>query len=397
MSVKGKSGMIHLFIQMSMVSLYFGTFNLYIGFSLKPYMIIAMVCILLLVRYMKFGRLLLFEWLMIFFILYFMSTALNFNYPVDQLRFMLLFIIILIYYFSNRGLFAECSIADIERMLSNAGLIGVIASLTYYIIGIAANGINYVGIKTTYYGVMLDRAVPRLIGTPSRDPNITAFFVTLYFFYTLSNLRKKNNVIGFILSLLCIVFTFSRGAYLSIFMASLLFFIISKNRKEKYKAAALVIVIIVLIFNLTTNFFINPVELISERFLKLFQDGGSGRETLWNFAFDIFLQNPIFGTGINTLRQYGSGNEAHSVILEVLAESGLIGLFLYLTFWLSIFYFCIKLLRKDNSTKFILLTFTSMFLQMLFLSILYNEAFYFMLLVLYKYSEAHCIGGVAGK
>ena len=59
----------------------------------------------------------------------------------------------------------------------------------------------------------------------------------------------------------------------------------------------------------------------------------SGRTDIWELAYLNFLQNPILGSGIG-VTEYDIGYEvvttgAHNIVLDLLVQSGLVGLFLY--------------------------------------------------------------------
>ncbi|TLS51998.1 O-antigen ligase family protein [Paenibacillus antri] len=387
----------NFFLLMLMISLYFGVFNFYVGFSLKPYMIITAVNLLLFFRYIKFSNPLQYELFMVFFIIYYSSTALQFNYPEAHLRFIFALIIILCFYFITRGLLEWCDIESLKKILSVSGLVGCLASLTYYSIGVLSVGGSFIG-NSIVYGLRIDRSLPRLIGTTSNDPNIFVYFITLYFFYTLFNLKSKLNILGFILSSLCILLSFSRGAYLAILFGLVVSLFISGNLKRKVKVLFLVSGFTAIVLG-AGNYFsdglnINPVEIIQQRFNSIQDDGGSGRLYLWENALKTFWDNPLFGIGINGTIEYSTEHYSHegyvhNTFLEVLSESGIIGFLLYLTFWVSILHCCVRLLRINSNSKFLIVTFIAMFIQLNSLSILYNESFYIALLVLFKYYKTY--------
>ena len=73
----------------------------------------------------------------------------------------------------------------------------------------------------------------------------------------------------------------------------------------------------------------------------------SGRVGLWNHAFQLFLQHPLFGSGLGTFGEAyqqagfpldsGASKFAHNVLLQLLVETGLVGtgLFLWALFSLA--------------------------------------------------------------
>lgn len=374
-----------------MLSLYFGRFNINIGFSLKPFMIITLAIIVITLKHISSSRLFTFEIFMLVFIVLHSMTALNFKYPDMSIRFIILYLIIIIFYFTGRSMIRNIDISSMETIISKSGFVGIVASLLYYFMGVLASGMNFWGNNINYYGLMIDRSTPRLTGVASHDPNIFVFYVTLYFFFTITHLNNKLNKIGFILSSTAIILTFSRGAYLAIGFGLLLIFILAKGLKKKLKVLITSIFALLILIFTGDRLTINPYNYIISRFTSFSVDGGSGRLTIWSNAINTFLENPIFGIGINSIREYNLENFSrgvyvHNSLLEVLVETGVVGITIYFIFWFLIIKQSFILMKNNQETKFIFITFVAMFIQMNSLSILYNEAFYFVVLLLYRYS-----------
>lgn len=374
-----------------MLSLYFGRFNLDLGFSLKPFMIIMVLITLFSLKYINFNKLFNFEINLVIFIIIHSMTALNFKYPSYSIRFIILYIIIFVFYFSTRSLLEKIDVYSIEKVISRTGFIAIVSSLIYYILGILASGMNYFGNKLNYYGLMIDRSTPRLTGTASSDPNIFVFYVTLYFFYTLSHLDTKLNKIGFLLVTSTIILTFSRGAYLALGFGLITAFLLSNGLKIKIKGIIVSSILITFLTFFGDYLKVNPIKFIIDRFSSFATDGGSGRLAIWANAIDTFNDNPILGIGINSVREYNfeyynRGVYLHNSLLEVLVETGIVGSIIYALFLILLFINAIKLYMRNKKTLFILLTLLSMFIQMNSLSILYNEVFYILILLLYRYS-----------
>lgn len=390
------SRLLYICVQSLMISLYFGGFNIDIGFSLKPYMIVSVITMAVFFRSWRMGRMFPFEKLMLFFIAGFSLTALQFRYSEYHLRFLFVFIVILGFYFIYRGLINRIRIETIEEMISNAGLVGVSVSILYYLLGIVSTGMNYYGNNVIHYGLILDRGVPRLIGTSTNDPNIFVLFITMYFFYTLCNSKSIKNKVGFSLAGISIILTFSRGAIVAIAIPLVLSFLIELDGKKRFKALIFVTVVSFVLLKIGQMFGIDVMGTMERRFLGMVVDGGSGRNVLWLNAWQTFLDNPLFGIGINSTLPYGrifygSRNYVHNTMLEVLSESGLFGIILFTLLWLSALWYSFRVFFKNSKAKYVFLTFVAMFFQMLILSVLYNEAFYFSLLILQRYTSEYLI------
>jgi exopolysaccharide production protein ExoQ len=77
----------------------------------------------------------------------------------------------------------------------------------------------------------------------------------------------------------------------------------------------------------------------------------TGRDNIWRFALDRFMQRPFFGVGFGALWQTGPDviqsltqynaysfiNQAHNGYIDILAQLGLVGLALYLAFLVIVF------------------------------------------------------------
>ena len=82
-------------------------------------------------------------------------------------------------------------------------------------------------------------------------------------------------------------------------------------------------------------------------------ENGSGRESIYNACFEAWKASPIFGHGFlvgeRSLSKYGLGLQvisAHNTFLSVLVNTGIIGLILYLLFWLRLGVRLIKMMGK---------------------------------------------------
>jgi len=96
----------------------------------------------------------------------------------------------------------------------------------------------------------------------------------------------------------------------------------------------------------------NLPENISTRFSidQVITSGGSGRLYLYRIAYDLWLTSPVFGSGLGTYTHYaeafyrGAG-VPHNLFLEVLCETGIIGLIFWCTGFFQIFWNTLKTFR----------------------------------------------------
>jgi len=108
-------------------------------------------------------------------------------------------------------------------------------------------------------------------------------------------------------------------------------------------------------------FAILPREVWSRYELLFAEQKGSSVEArvdAYKFAGELFLEHPLLGVGTGGFRaSYGSRESpyslsyAHNAFLEVGAENGLLGLFFYVGFLMSLFLFARRILKDGNTVK----------------------------------------------
>jgi O-antigen ligase len=94
------------------------------------------------------------------------------------------------------------------------------------------------------------------------------------------------------------------------------------------------------------------------------------RFDLTTYAWNYFLKYPITGIGFGSFGINYSGTEdriePHNIILEIMSQTGIIGLFLFLLFLFTIFIFIYKKYNRDDNINLILiLIIVFLFLQTL--------------------------------
>lgn len=142
---------------------------------------------------------------------------------------------------------------------------------------------------------------------------------------------KKLILIGIIsLTIYCIIYTYSRGAYLG-FLVGLLFLGLVKEKK---------ILVFLLLFLIFWRFLV-PVSVVERIDMTKNEQGelessAALRVELWNVAWRMFKESPIIGIGFNSFRFETEGvrwRDTHNYYLKMLTELGILGL-------VSFLYFC---------------------------------------------------------
>lgn len=186
------------------------------------------------------------------------------------------------------------------------------------------------------------------------DPHMLAFFLGMLIPLSLGLYLKNKKIIYaiiFVTMLLADLLTFSRGGYLGLFFGAVVIFGASWQRlKRRYQ----------IVFSLI--FFVGVIMgsipgPISERFLSSFnfKEGSNlGRIETWKKAQVIISNHPLFGVGIgnyplvvNPKAEYRDPIYAHSLYLDIAAETGLISLYAWLGMIIALFVSFIRKAKKD--------------------------------------------------
>lgn len=172
--------------------------------------------------------------------------------------------------------------------------------------------------------------------------------------FLLRNAKLKYKYAFILVIFVLVLLSVKRGDILGCIFGSLLY-LVSSLEKNKISAKTIAIAMFVcLIGYYIFNYFLATNELISMRFEQT-QDGNSSERdviysSIWNhFINDASWSEKIFGGGFdNSLRI--AYIRAHSDWLEILTSSGLIGVFIYFLYYMSLY----KMRRTLNANAEIL-------------------------------------------
>jgi O-antigen ligase len=168
--------------------------------------------------------------------------------------------------------------------------------------------------------------------------------------YFHNNILDKNyySLIRIIILILCAVTIISsgtRGALLVIITIPVFYyfsmFLLLKNKFQLIKRIIPLLLLIIPLLFLFKNFMdLKYIEFSLKRFSLFFSEesrangnwaGGSGRENIYPEAFNLFTENPIFGLGpFGFFEEFGT--YPHNLILELLADYGIIGALIGISF-----------------------------------------------------------------
>jgi len=161
------------------------------------------------------------------------------------------------------------------------------------------------------------------------------------------------------LFLVSMVLAKARGPLISLFVVGILI-LFWKGRISIGKKIGIALSLLAVF---TMLYAILPQEFWSRYNLLFAEQKGSSIEAridAYKFAWELFLEHPLLGVGTGSFRvSYGSRESsyslsyAHNAFLEVAAENGSLGLFVYVGFLMSLFLFVRRILNDVNTVQIV--------------------------------------------
>jgi O-antigen ligase len=384
-SISHKNGftIFFLFLLVTLANYY-----VYVGFAIKPYMIFLIVYLMIHIGSFCFQRLYLFEISMLFFYMIYSFSGAFALYPASSIRIVCGITLYIFCYFIMKSVIRNANNSVIERAISSVGIFFNLASLTLYFVGLKSIGFVFEGDRVYKFGVLLDRNYPRLIGLV-QDPNFFVFYNTLFFSYYLCNTKSLKNKFGLILCVISNILSFSRGGLLVMLLILLIYILITNPIKQLKLVVGMVISLFVSVYIAIVYMKFDILGILQSRVGDLSEDGGSGRLELWGRAWEYFTSHMVLGIGAFNFTdynffQYGDDLEVHNTFLDILTESGLLGMACFCFFIILV----LVQLFKSNTVRdkpYLILTFFGLILQMAFLSVIINDMFFMYLAILTTY------------
>ncbi|TKD70809.1 O-antigen ligase family protein [Pseudalkalibacillus hwajinpoensis] len=377
---------IALFVLIVLVTM--GRYNIYVGFAIKPYMILCLLFFCVHILSFRFYRFHLFEiFFFLFYFIYMYSGAFAL-YSLSSFRMVFGIVLYMICYVIIKDIIGQTKDTIIESAIGYAGIVFNIVSLILYVIGLKLQNFVWDGDGITSVGVLLDRGYPRLIGL-LQDPNFFVFYNTLFFAYFLCHRHTLKNKVGLFLCLTTSILTFSRGGLVALILIFLLYAVTNKPKEQLKLIGGVIASLGIMAYIAIVELKFDVFSLVASRVDDLSSDGGSGRFELWGRAIDYFSSHMVLGLGAfnfsdYNLFDYGEPHYVHNTFLEILSDSGITGLFFYLLFILIVF---VQLLqsRLYRTKPYLFLTFIGFLLQMVSLSLVINDMFFLFMAILSAY------------
>lgn len=178
---------------------------------------------------------------------------------------------------------------------------------------------------------------------------IAAFYnmyttVLIGIFFYLKNNRLKLILGGLIaVNLFCILFLFSRGAYIALAIGLLFIFL--------FRARILIVplLLVLLCWQVALPEKVqNRIKMTTNEYGQL-DESNLGRLEIWKQSLELFNKNPVFGIGFGVFQYLGFNlKDTHNIYLKILAEQGIVGLFILLLLLMILFFQSFKLFNNSH-------------------------------------------------
>jgi len=190
-----------------------------------------------------------------------------------------------------------------------------------------SRGITIGGVNTLIEGRVISTGI-------FADPNDLAMALVVgipfvHHFFFLERLIMRRVVLAALggSMLYCILLTGSRGGILGLAVVT---YLLLRQKSGTLVGACLAIVMLASLLAIAPS---NTMERLNEASVS--KGTGHDRIIHWYDGWRMFLSSPIIGVGMNNYTEYARGYVAHNSFVHVAAETGMIGLLI----WIGLFYF----------------------------------------------------------
>ncbi len=190
----------------------------------------------------------------------------------------------------------------------------------------------YTSTQVSWFSALVSRA--KITGTFNfLGPNEVAAFFNQYtiilaaVFYSLKRGLAKTSLMALIaLNLFCVLFLYSRAAYLAIFVGLNILFAL------KDKKLLAVLIFAALFWQIALPAKVQErISQTTDEFGELADVSAERRLSVWSLSMELFQDSPITGLGFGVFRHLGFDlGDTHNIYIKILVEQGLIGLFIFI-------------------------------------------------------------------
>lgn len=219
-----------------------------------------------------------------------------------------------------------------------------------YMFRVFYSNLSWMGFSTYKDKLRLNNGTFMLLGS-----NEVAAFYASYTFIILAvalqeERRWPRRFLFLCVGLNCysLVYSFSRGAYLSAMIGIVVFAWISGRMKKLVGILAVILLLTVVGAQVLP-------KAVTERFESTYageeerDESAQSRLVLWDIAMQKFGENPLLGIGFNNFKKINEyGKDTHNYYVKLLVEGGIVSLALYLSLVIAACRLGIRLLRTAD-------------------------------------------------
>lgn len=205
-----------------------------------------------------------------------------------------------------------------------------------------------------------------VLGTPeglyshySANGYMISTAIVVYFASLITHKDNKFDLFMFCLSIVALIITTKRGPLLAVLAAVFVIYMCYNSNKKMQRWAKIVICsfLLIPIIGVLSNY-VPQIQQLIARFTISGDTNTflSGREVIYLKAWELFLENPILGTGWYTFPELTSGLlavdiDAHNIFLQLLCETGIVGFSIFMIWFIVNLYKTIRLLCDSRRGK----------------------------------------------
>jgi len=170
--------------------------------------------------------------------------------------------------------------------------------------------------------------------------------------------NKRIKILVIILEFVAVFMVNKRTALISFVLALIVYLLVGAWIEQKNKflgtlKTLLISGISICLFYFITKYIDDKYNMqIYYRLFRLAEDGGSGRDVIYEKVWEAFKSSTIveqlFGHGMNTAGKVGGAGHAHNDFLEILYNYGMIACISSVMFYVLLFVECIRSVKRKS-------------------------------------------------
>ena len=244
------------------------------------------------------------------------------------------------------------------------------------------------GVSGSQYDVISNTLILRVSGTVGHCNTFAAYLlfpITISFVFLLSRFPIFIRVIAagvFVASCIALVLTFSRNGWMNTFFAVSLLFMMGAHVK-RISGGAIFGMFVLLMLVLVGLLLSGVMEVV---LIRIFEDDGKAYDSRWDLikvALEMLYHNPVIGIGLNSFEENMSSFDTtgvtniiqqpvHNILFLIAAETGLLGLILFLLMCRSIAGYVFKVMKMKGEVAFLVGSFSGVVLFVLLISNMFD-------------------------